>query len=136
MKLRGNIYMKREEINGIVRNSSNRGFVDWYHASHFTSELRCFLESKVKLLIERNYLEQAFELTNLIFHCVGNIDMDDSDGGSAYVADGYYECWKLILQKISKWPGGREVVSQIANQWRVEYKRRSAMMDELRKIGL
>lgn len=40
------------------------------------------------------------------------------------------------LQKIHKCPGGKEVASKIAAQWRVEYKRRSAMMDELSKIGL
>lgn len=89
----------KEEIKDIVQSHSNRGFVDWYHTSDFTSALHYFLESKVKLLIERNYLEQAFELTNLIFHCVGNIDMDDSDGGSEYVANGCCECWRMILEK-------------------------------------
>lgn len=89
----------KNEINDIVRDNSNRGFVDWYHASDFTNGLCYFLDSKVKLLIERNALEQAFELTNIVFHCIGNIDIDDSDGGTSFVADGCYECWKLILQK-------------------------------------
>lgn len=89
----------KNEINEIIRNNSNRGFVDYYHAYGFTSELQHFLDTKVKLLIKRNALEQAFELTNIIFHCIGNIDMDDSDGGSGYVADDCYECWELILQK-------------------------------------
>lgn len=93
------MFALKNEINNIVYNNSHRGFVDWYHASDFTGGLSCFLESKVKILIEKNYLEQAFELTNMVFHCIGNIDMDDSDGSSTYVADKCYECWKLILQK-------------------------------------
>lgn len=32
---------------------------------------------------------QAFELTNLVFDCIGNIDMDDSDG-SFFVAIYYF----------------------------------------------
>ena len=89
----------KDEIQYIVKSHSHRGYVDRYHASEFTSALSYFLRSKVTLLIERNYLEQAFELTNYIFHCIGNIDMDDSDGGSSYVADKCYECWKMIVEK-------------------------------------
>jgi len=98
----GQMFALKNEINNIVYNNSHRGFVDWYHASDFASELSLFLESKVKVLIEKNYLEQAFELTNIVFHWIGNIDMDDSDGTSTYVADDCYECWKLILQKCDK----------------------------------
>lgn len=92
----------KNEIKDIVYSNSHKGFVDWYHASDFTSKLSCFLESKVKILIEKNYLEQAFELTNIVFYWIGNIDIDDSDGGSTYVADECYECWNLILQKCDK----------------------------------
>ena len=89
----------RTEIDHIVYQHSRGGYVDWYHASEFTSELRCFLHTKVMLLIENNCLKQAFELTNLIFHCIGNIDMDDSDGSSSFVANDCYECWKQIIEK-------------------------------------
>ena len=89
----------KDEIQNIVHSHSYRGYVDWHHASNFTSALSHFLQSKVTLLIERNYLEQAFELTNYVFHCIGNIDMDDSDGGSSYVADKCYECWRMIVEK-------------------------------------
>ena len=54
----------KDEIQNIVHSHSYRGYVDWHHASNFTSALSHFLQSKVTLLIERNYLEQAFELTN------------------------------------------------------------------------
>ncbi|MGN1192049.1 MAG: SWIM zinc finger family protein [Dorea sp.] len=89
----------RTEIDHIIYRHSRGGYVDWYHASEFTSELSCFLHTKVMLLIEKNCLKQAFELTNLVFHCIGNIDMDDSDGGSSFVANSCYECWKQIIEK-------------------------------------
>lgn len=89
----------RTEVDRIVYRYSRGGYVDWYHASEFTSELECFLNTKVRLLIEKNCLKQAFELTNLVFHCIGNIDMDDSDGGSSFVMNACYECWKEIIEK-------------------------------------
>ena len=101
----------RSEIDQIVNNNCRGGFVDWYHASDFTDELSHFLDTKVKLLIENNCLQQAFELTNVVFDCIGNIDMDDSDGSSAYVANSCYDCWKQIIEnaddalktEIKKW---------------------------------
>ena len=89
----------RTEVDQIAYRYSRGGYVDWYHASEFTSELSCFLNTKVMLLIEKNCLKQAFELANLVFHCIGNIDMDDSDGGSSCVADTCYECWEQIIEK-------------------------------------
>ncbi len=88
----------RTEVDQIVYRHSNGGYVDWHHASEFTSELECFLNTKVMLLIEKKCLKQAFELTNLVFHCIGNIDMDDSDGGSSFVANACYECWSKIIE--------------------------------------
>ena len=89
----------RTEIDHIIYQHSRGGYVDWYHASEFTSELSCFLHTKVMLLIENYCLKQAFELTNLVFHCIGNIDMDDSDGSSSFFANDCYECWKQIIEK-------------------------------------
>lgn len=89
----------RKELNEIEYKYSRGGYVDWYHASEFASELEYFLDTKVMLLIEKQYLKQAFELTNLVFYCIGNIDMDDSDGNSTYVANRCFECWKLIIEK-------------------------------------
>ena len=46
-----------------------------------------------------------------------------------------YKGLMVYLKKISQCPGGDVVAREIADTWRREYKRRSAMMDELRKIG-
>ena len=39
------------------------------------------------------------------------------------------------LRKIRRYEGGRELASDIAEKWKKEYPRRSAMLDELRKAG-
>lgn len=89
----------RNEIDQIVYNNSRGGFVDWHHASDFCTELSSFLDTKVNLLIENDCLKQAFEITNVVFHCIGNIDMDDSDGESTYVLNSCYECWEAVIRK-------------------------------------
>ncbi len=99
-KMNSKLMLKlRKELNDIEYKYCRAGYVDWYHASDFTSELEYFLETKVKMLIEKECLKQAFELTNAVFDCIGNVDMDDSDGNSTYVANNCYDCWKLIAEK-------------------------------------
>jgi hypothetical protein len=39
------------------------------------------------------------------------------------------------LQKIASYPGGKAVAAQIAQDWKVVYKRRRALVDELTKAG-
>lgn len=39
-----------------------------------------------------------------------------------------------ILRQMQTYPGGRAVVTSLVNQWRIEYKRRRAMMDELNRL--
>lgn len=39
------------------------------------------------------------------------------------------------LKKIKKYPDGMEITKEIASEWRIEYRRRTAMMDELKKAG-
>ena len=39
------------------------------------------------------------------------------------------------LRKMRRYDGGKELAVAIAATWKQEYKRRSALMDELRKAG-
>ena len=39
------------------------------------------------------------------------------------------------MKKIIKYSGGRKIANQIVEEWKLIYRRRSAMMDELRKAG-
>lgn len=86
----------RDEIRDIVSEYSERGFIAWNNAFDFCCSLLNFLDKRIDLLVEKEYLLQAFELTNQIFKLIGTIDMDDSDGGSSMVAERCYEKWLRI----------------------------------------
>lgn len=89
----------KQEVDNIVYQYGDRsGFIDYRNAWDFTSALQDFLNENVETLIERNCYLQAFEMTNYVFKIIGNIDIDDSDGGTSYVADICYEKWKKILE--------------------------------------
>lgn len=47
-----------------------------------------------------NYLS-AFEVMNYIFVLIGDVDMDDSDGGTGILADRIYQLWLGLLVKVS-----------------------------------
>lgn len=90
----------KNEIHEIVRKCAGRGgYIDWQQADDFTSDLNYFLHTKIPILLEHNCIMQAFELTNLVFYEVGNVDIDDSDGGTSIVASNCYDCWSEILSK-------------------------------------
>lgn len=93
------IRLKKEIDEIAYQNSDRSGFVDYYHASDYVDALNNFLYDKVQALIDKKCYMQAFELTNHVFHCAGNQDMDDSDGGTSWVANTCYEFWQQILQK-------------------------------------
>lgn len=46
-----------------------------------------------------------------------------------------YKGLMIYMKKVAKYSGGREIADQIAKEWKVIYRRRPAMMDELRKAG-
>lgn len=79
--------------------SDRGGFVDYYHATDYTDALNNFLDENIPLLLEKNCRMEAFELVNCVFYEIGNRDMDDSDGGTSFVADNCYEYWQTILQE-------------------------------------
>lgn len=93
----------QQEVDNIVYQYGDRsGFIDYRNAWDFTSALEDFLEQQVDALIERGCYSQAFTMTNYIFKTVGNIDINDSDGGTCQVADTCYEKWKKILENCSE----------------------------------
>ena len=53
-------------------------------------------------MMERNCWRQAFELTNYVFKTIGNVDIDDSDGGTSQVANTCYDKWKEILENCTE----------------------------------
>ena len=90
----------KQQVNDIGYHYSDRsGFVDYYHATDYTDALNTLLYENIPLLLEKNYRMEAFELVNCVFCEIGNRDMDDSDGGTSFVADNCYEYWQTILQE-------------------------------------
>ena len=56
--------------------------------------------------------------------------------GAARTADRKsYKNLMSYLKKITKYPDGKKIARDIADCWKQDYKRRPAMMDELRKAG-
>lgn len=81
------------------RYSDRHGFVDYYHASDYVDALNGFMCEKVQALIDKRCYKQAFDLINHVFYSIGNQDIDDSDGGTVWVADTCYKFWQQILEK-------------------------------------
>lgn len=56
--------------------------------------------------------------------------------GAAAVSDRKrYQELAYYLKKIKRYPGGAEQAAQLARDWRIQYGRRRAMMDELNRAG-
>ena len=60
------------------------------------------MEDKADTLMARNCWRQAFDLTNYVFKTVGNVDIDDSDGGTSQIANTCYDKWKEILENCTE----------------------------------
>ena len=90
----------KQEVEMIAWKYSDRsGYVDYYHEMDYVHDLEAFLDENVQNLIDKKLIMQAFELTNEVFHMVGNQDIDDSDGGTTWIANSCYEYWKQILDQ-------------------------------------
>lgn len=96
----GQMNRLKQEVEMIAWKYSDRsGYVDYYHAMDYVRDLEEFLDENVQNLIDKKLIMQAFELTNEVFHTVGNQDIDDSDGGTTWIANSCYEYWKQILDQ-------------------------------------
>lgn len=94
------IQMRRlkQEVERIARKYSKRsGYIDHSHARDYVHDLEKFLGENVQNLIDKKLIMQAFELTNEVFHAVGNQDIADSAGGTTRITEHCYEYWKHIL---------------------------------------
>lgn len=96
------IRLKKEIDNIVYRFSDRSGFIDWQNAGDFIAAMENFLYDNVKELIEKGACMQAFELTNDVFVKIGNLDIDDSDGGTTMVFDSCYDFWKQILKNCNE----------------------------------
>lgn len=79
--------------------AGRQGFIDYYNAWPFISELEEFLNRDIGRILKNQQYKEAFELTNYVFVMAGNQDMDDSDGGTGMLADRCMKIWKEILDR-------------------------------------
>ena len=76
-------------------------FISYYEADGFISELEEIIDEDVRRMIDNDNYLSAFEVMNYIFVLIGDVDMDDSDGGTGMLADRIYQLWLELLVKVS-----------------------------------
>lgn len=76
-------------------------FISYYEANGFISELEDIMDEDVLRMVDNGNYLSAFEVMNYIFVLIGDVDMDDSDGGAGMLADRIYQLWLKLLVKVS-----------------------------------
>ena len=104
-----NQQVTKEDINNYIRQVdmiANRylgrnHFISYYEASGFITELEDIIDEDVRRMMDNGNYLSAFEVMNYIFVLIGNMDIDDSDGGTGMLADRIYQLWLELLVKVS-----------------------------------
>lgn len=105
-----NKQVTKEDINNYIRQVDmiadrylgREHFISYYEADGFISDLEDIIEEDVCRMIDNDNYLSAFELMNYIFVLIGDVDMDDSDGGTGMLADRIYQLWLELLVKVSQ----------------------------------
>lgn len=104
-----NKQVTKEDVNYYIRQVdliANRylgrdHFINYYDADGFISELEEILGKDVRRMIDNGNYLCAFEVMNYILVLIGDVDMDDSDGGTGMLADRIYRLWLELLVKVN-----------------------------------
>lgn len=104
-----NKQVTRDDINYYIRQVDliadrylgRNHFISYYEADSFISELEEIIDEDVRRMIDNGNYLSAFEVMNYIFVLIGDVDMDDSDGGTGMLADRIYQLWLELLVKVS-----------------------------------
>lgn len=104
-----NKQVTREDINNYIRQVDiiadrylgRNHFISYYEVDGFISELEEIIDEDVRRMIDNGNYLSAFEVMNYIFVLIGDVDMDDSDGGTGMLADRIYQLWLELLVKVS-----------------------------------
>ncbi|MCI5494664.1 MAG: SWIM zinc finger family protein [Lachnospiraceae bacterium] len=104
-----NKQVTNEDVNNYIRQvdiiadrylGRNR-FINYYEAGDFISELEDIIDKDVRQMIDNGSYLSAFQVMNYIFVLIGDVDMDDSDGGTGMLADRIYQLWLELLVKVN-----------------------------------
>jgi len=79
--------------------SDRNGWVGYSEAWDFACDLLDMIDADVGRLIDRKEYMKAFKVLNFIFLLVGDIDMDDSDGGISMIGTRATEMWLEMSAK-------------------------------------
>lgn len=104
-----NKQVMREDIDNYIRQVDiiadrylgRNHFISYYEAYDFISELEEIIDEDVRRMIDNDNYLSAFEVMNYIFVLIGDVDMDDSDGGTGMLANRIYQLWLELLVKVS-----------------------------------
>lgn len=87
------------QIDSIVRQYSGKdNFIGYYAADDFIAELEELIDKDIRPMIGNNNYMSAFEILNYIFVVVGNVDIDDSEGGTGMLGNDIYQLWAEIIE--------------------------------------
>lgn len=75
-------------------------YISYYEAYDFIFELEEILDVDVRRMMDNEDYISAFRLASYIFEVVGNVDIDDSGGGTGMLADKIYLFWLELLAKV------------------------------------
>lgn len=76
-------------------------FISYYVANDYISEMVEMIHEDIGSMMDNGEYLSAFEVVNYIFVLVGDVDMDDSDGGGGELAEEVYQVWLDLLEKVS-----------------------------------
>ncbi len=91
-----------EQVDAITNHYLGRDcYISYYEAYDFISELEDIIDNDIKHMIDNGFYLSAFEVINYIFQLINNIDIDDSDGCITMLVNSIYDCWLVLLKKVS-----------------------------------
>lgn len=104
-----NKQVTKEDVNYYIRQVdliANRylgrdHFINYYDTDGFISELEEIIDEDVRRMIDNGNYLCAFDVMNYIFLLIGDVDMDDSDGGTGMLVDRIYQLWMELLVKVN-----------------------------------
>ncbi len=76
-------------------------FISYYEANGFISELEEIICEDIRRMIDNGNYLSAFEIMNYIFVLIGDVDIDDSGGGTGMLADIIYNLWLELLARVN-----------------------------------
>lgn len=90
----------RHKIAAIKQRYSDRyGFIDYYHASNYARDLENFMDTYVSSMLTTQEYRPAFQLVCNVYHSLGELDIDDSNGEITELADSCLLYWQEIIDK-------------------------------------